>query len=732
MHDQTPVSMSMKLRPRARILRTLGDELISSATVAVIELVKNAFDADATYVCIRFEGTVTGSGDSQHISSSDGQLLVVDNGLGMTPKTIANVWMEPATANRKRRTVSEVRKRRVLGEKGIGRFAVSHLADELLLTSRRAGSDSEVSVYFDWTWFDSEDAYLDEISTEIKVTEPKQIIATNQSFYRCSGIPWDATTAAPHGTILTMTRLRSDWSRTDLQKLRTALSRLVLPELSDADVRTNDFSICLDLPLEFHELGGLVTPPETLRNPHYFVDGEVKHDGTFQLELEMKGTKLLVSSEKTCLGHPPPSKCGPFRIRLLVWDRSREDLLDLATQYGSTLKSIREDLDKIAGVNVYRDGFRVLPYGERQNDWLRLDMRRVQNPTMRLSNNQVAGYVYISADGNPNLRDQTNREGLLEGPALDDLRNLVLCVFSELEAKRYDLRRRDIHSQPRPGGLFTGFSLSEVSELVRLRHHDDAQLISILRQKEQDLEIRVEEAQSIIARYRRLATLGQLTDTILHDGRQPLAKVQNEAILAIDLIERSNPQVTIFETLKRRLQLILGQATFIADVFRKIEPFSGRKRGRPKDLILEEIIERSFEVLSGELERLQIRYSIPQSKTQCRVEEVDMQQVFVNLIQNSLYWLALVPQHQRIIKVLVEDSSEAKLAIIFSDNGPGVDDTVKDYIFDPYFSTKPNGIGLGLTIAGEILNEYYDGGLELLGSGPLDGATFRIVMNKRV
>jgi hypothetical protein len=69
----------------------------------------------------------------------------------------------------------------------------------------------------------------------------------------------------------------------------------------------------------------------------------------------------------------------------------------------------------------------VFPYGEPRNDWLRLDLRRVQNPTMRLSNNQIMGYVLISADRNPQLRDQSNREGLIEGPALDDLHEPEGC-----------------------------------------------------------------------------------------------------------------------------------------------------------------------------------------------------------------------------------------------------------------------------------------------------------------
>ena len=100
--------------------------------------------------------------------------------------------------------------------------------------------------------------------------------------------------------------------------------------------------------------------------------------------------------------HKP--QCGPFDIELRVWDREAEDLAELVEVSGSTLKDVRRDLDAVAGINVYRDGFRVFPYGEPRNDWLRLDLRRVQKPPVRLSNNQIMGYVAISADRNPQFR----------------------------------------------------------------------------------------------------------------------------------------------------------------------------------------------------------------------------------------------------------------------------------------------------------------------------------------
>ena len=121
---------------------------------------------------------------------------------------------------------------------------------------------------------------------------------------------------------------------------------------------------------------------------------------------------------------------------------------------------------------------------------------------------------------------------------------------------------------------------------------------------------------------------------------------------------------------------------------------------------------------------------LPEGDTVVTAEPSEMQLFFVNLLDNALYWLEKVPENSRSITVKVQ-AQASSLEIIFSDSGPGVSDEIRDRIFDPYFSAKPEGVGLGLTIAGETAAEY-DGSLELMASGPLPGATFRITLRKRL
>jgi hypothetical protein len=163
-----------------------------------------------------------------------------------------------------------------------------------------------------------------------------------------------------------------------------------------------------------------------------------------------------------------------------------------------------------------------------------------------------------------------------------------------------------------------------------------------------------------------------------------------------------------------------------------MEPFGGRKRGRPSQLYLEEIIRDAFAVFSGEIERLGVKITLPRTQTLVRVDPAELQEVIINLIQNSLYWLEQVSESKREIAVKIERKTPEHLEILFSDSGPGVPTENRETIFEPYFSTKPEGVGLGLSIVGEIVTDYYGGSLQLLDRGPLKGANFLMTLKKRV
>ena len=165
-----------------------------------------------------------------------------------------------------------------------------------------------------------------------------------------------------------------------------------------------------------------------------------------------------------------------------------------------------------------------------------------------------------------------------------------------------------------------------------------------------------------------------------------------------------------------------------AVLFARIEPFGGRKRGRPKTIILEEAINNIFVLNKEELSKLNIECILPQTLHKVTMDESELGSIFMNLLQNSMYWLQQINENRKIQIAIIE--SEGELSVVFSDNGPGIQPEIEDKIFDPYFSTKPNGIGLGLAIVGETMAEY-DGNLSLIES-VLGGASFKLTFKYRI
>jgi len=712
------------LRPRARLLRTFGDELISSETVAIIELVKNAFDADATGVVVKFHGP---------LRLGKGMIEVIDNGHGMDLETIRTTWMEPATLVRRQNTISKIKERRVLGEKGIGRFAASRLANYLELRSRPIEEKKEAYAFFDWSAFDDENKYLDEIEIETSERNPEEILKGGTIEVLRQYLDEEYFDSANHGTILRMQSIRTGWGDVQFRYLRAELSRLVSPFFSADRRNANDhFQIFLDLPNNMAQYAGLVEPPEIFKRPHYVIRGTITKTGKFSLWIKMPNQpeeehirgRFLSESGKN-------PQCGPFRIELRIWDRDRDSLRILAEQAESDISKVRKDLDEGAGISIYRDGFRVLPYGEPRNDWLRLDMRRVQNPTLRLSNNQILGYIRISADTNPELRDQSNREGLIASQAFNDLGYLTESILNKVEQRRYKIRPRKVTIQ-RDRGLFSKLTFTDAHEYVNRKYPEDKKLVTLMNKSAKDIDNRIQHVREVLSRYSRLITLGELIDNVVHDIGSPLGKIiiltQQCVRLMYDAVNGNLAKSSIIQ----KVNTIRKQSDVIKIIVRRIEPFGGRRRGRPAEVRLEKIIADAFDVLETDISKVKPNIDLPKTTTMVTLDPAEIQVVIINLLRNSLYWLMKVPRGERNIAVIVERVRKKTVDVIFSDSGPGVDDNIREFIFDPYFTTKPNGIGIGLTIAGEIVNDFYDGTLELVSGGPFPGATLRMRFRRRV
>lgn len=748
------------LRPRARLLRTIGEELIDSETTAVLEIVKNSYDADATRVLIRFS--------SEKDDGEATRVEVLDDGHGMSLDTILSAWLEPSTSIKKYEKRSKIFGRRVLGEKGVGRFASSKIAKQLFITSREKGSMTEAMAFFDWSEFEDDEKYLDEVPIEWFVGPARVFTSGGDAAslwavfekYKQAVVSDEAIQLVRRrqGTLLEMTFPKSTWGQEEYRRLRIGLSRLVSPFLYTSrddeteqvalqvDAREKDrFEIILDLPEKYSEFNGQVDPPPLVQNPFYVMDGKVAEDGTYTGEFRYwTGQGKEYETEKIsgdvdlrdASGSSVPYTAGPFSYTFRVWDRDRESLERLTGSY----QEARKDLDDVTGVNIYRDGFRILPYGEKHNDWLRLDNRRVQKPGIRISNNQIVGYISISADENKELIDQSHRQGMIINSAYEKFQQAVLSLITSVEARRHALRRGndELINIERPPGLFNDITVSSLRDFVQANRGDDQALLEAISNTEKRIETNVRRAQEVLARYQRHYTLGQLVDKVLHDGRDPLSKIKGytdnlrQDVASAQEYEDGANCIKLLPSISTTLTRIMQHGDRLSGLFRSIEPFSGRKRGRPADVVFEDIIKSVFDLYSSELKHAKVAVDLPSTKHVVRVDQGEIQIVVVNLLLNSLYWLNTKGWVDRRIYVRVNRPATDQLTLCFSDSGPGVDPTIRGSIFDPYFSTSKKGTGLGLSIVGDIIGTFYDGDVALLDSGPLPGATFQVTLRKRV
>jgi len=723
----------LRFRPRARLMDTLGRELISSERVALVELVKNSYDADATCVVVTISGDIDESGA---IVAESGCISVLDDGHGMDEDRMLDAWLEPATAFRRQRR-SRPGGRRVLGEKGVGRFAAAKLGDRLELASKSEDGD-EVHLQLDWRDFRDDAKYLEDIELDLRigstsVFSPDGEAETVWSAQPDIGTDPRARPSVGHGTLVRISQLHSRWTSELVGELRRSLSMLVSPFAHDRGVVDN-FRIYIDAPEVFSAHVGEVSCTDLLSRHHYSLSAEVKATGAATVLMSLKDApdqelELDLSSPQTGV-----LRCGPFEIFLYVWDRDPESMRILGEHLGG--RRIAKDLlDSTSGVSIYRDGFQVLPYGEKGDDWLGLDARRVQNPTLALSNNQIVGYILISRDGNPDLVDQSSRERLVETPALADLREAVKTLLNTLESKRYKVRPR----RPKPSGhrLLETIDLTPLREAVAEAAPDDPHIQSIVDDAQRELDDQLERVSEALSRYHRLATLGKLIDMVVHELTQPIYVIKQEASLGIQAIEDLSGEDharsgRVRKEVADRLTTIKGQAESVDVIVGRIAPFGGRRRGRPTRYVLEQAIQETVALLAPMISSAEVEVTLPSSSHEVTIDRTELQQVLVNLIENSVYWLGRSRKKVKRIDISVLHNDDASLSVIVEDSGPGVSADNVDLIFHPYFTTKPDGGGLGLAIAGEIVEDYYDGSLELLPPGPLGGARFSATLRKRV
>jgi len=656
-----------RFRPRARLLSTIGAELISSEIVAAIELVRNSYDADATFVELRF----TDPQDRERAT-----LEILDNGHGMTRELLLGPWLEPATDYKTGKVVGLAGNRsplgrRRLGSKGGGRFAAQRLGARLHLFSRPAEGQTEIEAEFDWTTLEAADRYLDQLEIPWSEREPGHLDAP--------------------GTALLISQLRDEWTQDRFEKLRVGLSRLVSPS-----VGTDEFAIHVVI----NGVSERIEPAIERTQAMYSLSGRLEAGGRCTITYtDISGA--TEQWERDVLWPTGDSTCGPFEFRINSWDLDREPLLAYFKQTGTKLglRDFRRLIREHSGISLYRDGFRILPYGEPDNDWLRLDRRRVNNPTLRLSNNQILGWIQLTADTNPQLRDQTNREGLVANDAYQHLQQVVLELLGYLESRRFTARRKmNFGSQSRLRQLPCAGGPDEALEPIIAKLEEGAAGPTHIRELRTVLDSRQKAMSEVVQQYASLATVGQMSSLVFNQLHHPVRQLMSEArLVQADLAEDTVDTDTL-EDLRESMARVMTLLTQVQTSMKRLDPLATTKRGAKLESVsltdcIQPVLHAYEDAFRSEGVAAEL---VDETNAPVQTDPGAIQQALSNLLDNALYWLGDVGRP--VIRITVTNSG-----FEVWNNGPPIRDSQLDMIFDPHYTTKPDGNGLGLTLVRELL-----------------------------
>ncbi len=399
----------------SRLLFQLGEKLVTNRAVALAELVKNSYDADATSVQIQMN----------RIAKSGGTIIINDNGSGMPLSTFEKTWMRIATIDKEENPVSEKYGRAKAGEKGIGRFACRRLSKRLVLKSvskTKEGTKEELNAIFNWPSF-------------IPGSDVNEIPVT----YTIMSVLRETQT----GTTLILEDTIESWRNLDIRQLKNELADLISPLTFESEIELKEkpeeydpgFRVVIDCP-EFPTQERTLDA-DFLNNAWAKLSGSVDEEGYATYKIRVLN-KILNKIDKTFHRTEAYKYLKNAKLEVYVFSY-RADLFRRSDwKFGQVRKTGAER----GGIKVYSDNFRVFGYGSKGDDWLRLDYDRARSlttldeevgkygederPGLRLFRNpNLFGHVIFQKKDNPLLEINVNHEKLLENEASDELTQFV-------------------------------------------------------------------------------------------------------------------------------------------------------------------------------------------------------------------------------------------------------------------------------------------------------------------
>ena len=656
-----------------RIIAHLGEDLIKNESIALLELVKNSYDACATNCIIDFNT------NNEQLES----LTITDDGVGMNLNIIKNVWLVIGTDFKHKRLEPNCCGRFPLGEKGIGRLGIHKLGNKITLISKTI-EDKEVCLSINWSTLNQAQK-IDDFTIEIDENDIPVYFKNGKT-----------------GTRICIKSLKTTWDRRQVREVYRNLTSLNSPFSG-----TND-SFKVDIRSNSNLFSGLATFEDIKDSGLYFghcvMKGNLIEDFQYEFkpwsslskvdkgrkitktdlmeeDLNIKGIKEVIdrNGKKKNVEYNidlDEFQIGDIEFDIIIYEMDAQ----IFNFVNAEKSSIKTYLKENGGVRVYRDDVRVYDYGERDNDWLGIDLKRVHKLGSNVSNNIILGSVKLKRSQSFGLKEKTNREGFIENNSYVALVNAV------------------------------GYALS----LIVRERNTDKTILATLYKKNRVIE----------------PVLSDLNDVIkLVENKVPEKKTKDEILKYLYRINEQYKEVK--EILIKSANAGLNLSVVIHEIEKLVAALIGyATRGEKKHIIdislnLEKIIRgysamirkstigetKLSSIVSTAIDNYSFRFSDHKIEVWNNCEgntlkaylaEPETISMITNLLDNSIFWLCYARKDQRKISIYITDQIKEYNSIIISDNGPGFN-IPTEVAIQPFITGKPHNIGMGLGL--HIVNE---------------------------
>ena len=643
------------------------------------------------------------------------QVTVSDTGSGMSLEQLETVFLVLGTKSRKEEvdTAFEdgVSEAPYLGEKGIGRLSAMRLGDRLTVRTAREEDETFNILDIDWTDFEDPQKMIEDVTIEPRVGGEKP-----QPDYS--------------GTDIRVRRLKANWDRNRVERLAVDDFSLLANPIG----KSKRHRIAIFWNGERINFARL--DKNFLSHAHATLKGEYKiRDGSPELMLRMElvnlgfehpvehqietlkfddllaalvGLRQKRSREnKRDVNAAALTDVGPFNFELYWFNRAT---LRKGRSTGD-YQALRKLLDQWMGVRLYRDGFRVYPYGTEDDDWLELDRTALRAKGYALNRIQFVGQVDIGRFSNPHLIDQTNREGLRHTPEEAVLKEAIQLAVDRLrdEMKRvenaFKKNKPRVPTDPTRTKALEQRMKKAIRALARSADEDQREIVAEFEEMREEFSRYAAEARERILELEQdtdqmvaMAGVGLMVEVVAHE----LARSAEDALDTLNKLQRKN----VPEEVRSRLESLRASMKAISKRLRILDPLSVSGRQRKEAFELDELVRDLLSAHEAQFDRHHVKLEthFPDRPVALKAVKGMVAQVIENLVSNSVYWMDIERERKLgfkpLLTIAVEDNPPR---VRVTDNGPGISPEYAERVFDLFFSLKDKSRrrGLGLFIARE-------------------------------